>query len=70
LTPDLLKQTLGVRTGQIKRFLATPRDGIEEITVVLSKVSSHDINSYVTKLNELDGVNTAKVIDRKRGEQS
>jgi hypothetical protein len=34
--------------------------------VLLSKVSSHDINNYLTKLNELDGVNTAKVIDRKR----
>jgi putative Mg2+ transporter-C (MgtC) family protein len=70
LTPDILKQTLSVRAGQIKRFLATPRDGIEDITVLLSKVSSHDINSYVTKLNELDGVNTVKVIERKRGEQS
>lgn len=29
-----------------------------------------DINTYVTKLNELDWVNAAKVIDRKRGEQS
>jgi putative Mg2+ transporter-C (MgtC) family protein len=70
LTPDILKQTLSVRAAQIKRFLATPRNGIEDITVLLSKVSSHDINSYVTKLNELDGVNTVKVIERKRGEQS
>jgi putative Mg2+ transporter-C (MgtC) family protein len=68
LTPDILKQTLSVRVGQIKRFLATPRDGIDDITVLLSKVSSHDINSYIAKLNELDGVNTVKVIDRKRGE--
>src|SRR5579871_1489041 len=48
LTPDILKQTLGIRAGQIKRFLATPRDGIEDITVLLSKVSSQDIASYRT----------------------
>ena len=70
LTPDILKQTLNVRAGQIKRFLATPRDGIEDITVLLSKVSSHDIKNYVTKLHEIDGVNAVKVINRKRGEQS
>jgi putative Mg2+ transporter-C (MgtC) family protein len=69
LTPEILKQTLNVRSGQIKRFLATPRDSIEDITILLSKVSSHDIRSFVTKLGELDGVNTVKVIDRKRGEQ-
>jgi putative Mg2+ transporter-C (MgtC) family protein len=70
LTPDIVKQTLNVRTGQIKRFLATPRDGLEEVDVLLRKVSSHDIKTFVTKLNEVDGVQSVSVVDRRRGEQS
>jgi putative Mg2+ transporter-C (MgtC) family protein len=70
LTPDVVKQTLNIRTGQIKRFLATPRDGNEEVVVLLSKVSSHDIKTFARKLNEIDGVHSATVVDRQRGEQS
>jgi putative Mg2+ transporter-C (MgtC) family protein len=47
--PEIIKQTLNVRTSQIKRFLATPRDGIEEVVVLLSKVSSLDIKSICCK---------------------
>jgi putative Mg2+ transporter-C (MgtC) family protein len=68
LTPEILKQTLGIRTGQIKRFLTSPNGTREEITVLLTKVSSHDIKSYVEKLNELDGTGTIQVLERKRGE--
>src|ERR1700729_2868449 len=70
VTPEIVKQTLNIRTGQIKRFLTTPRDGIEEVIVLLSKVSSHDIKTFVAKLDELDGVHSVAVIDRRRGEQS
>jgi putative Mg2+ transporter-C (MgtC) family protein len=69
LTPDILKQTLKIRVAQIKRFLATPNDGREEISVFISKVSSHDIKSFVEKLTELDGISSVKVVERKRGEQ-
>lgn len=69
LTPEQLKQALGVRTGQIKRFLVTPNDGGEEITVLLSKVSSQDIKRFVSKLDECDGVTTVTVLDRKKGDQ-
>ena len=67
LTPELLKQTLGIRTGQIKRFLSSPNGSSDEITVLLSKVSSHDIKHFVEKLGELDGVSSVNVTERKRG---
>ena len=67
LTPELLKQTLGIRTAQIKRFLSSPNGSSDEITVLLSKVSSHDIKNFVEKLGELDGVSSVNVTERKRG---
>jgi putative Mg2+ transporter-C (MgtC) family protein len=70
VTPEIVKQTLSIRTGQIKRFLTTPRDGLEEVIVLLSKVSSQDIKGFVAKLNELDGVHSVAVVDRRRGEPS
>ncbi len=69
LTPELLKQALGVRTGQIKRFLVSPNTSGEQVNVLLTKVSSHDIQSFVEKLNEIDGINTVSIIERKRGDQ-
>lgn len=70
LSPEVLKQTLGIRTGQIKRFLASPNGSIDEMTVVLTKVSSHDIKAFVEKLMELDGIEKVDVIERKRGEET
>jgi putative Mg2+ transporter-C (MgtC) family protein len=69
LTPELLKQALGVRTGQIKRFLVSPNAPGEQINVLLTKVSSHDIQSFVEKINELDGISAVSIIERKRGDQ-
>jgi putative Mg2+ transporter-C (MgtC) family protein len=69
LTPELLKQALAIRTGQIKRFLVSPNAAGEQVNVLLTKVSSHDIQSFVEKLNELDGVSTVAIIERKRGDQ-
>jgi putative Mg2+ transporter-C (MgtC) family protein len=68
LNPDQLKHALKVRTGQIKRFLVSPNGEAEEITVLLTKVSSQDIKQFVEKLGELDGVHSVNVADRKRGE--
>jgi putative Mg2+ transporter-C (MgtC) family protein len=70
LTPDIVKQALGIRAAQIKRFLVSPNGSGEEVTILLSKVSSHDIKSYVEKLTELDGTSAVHVVERKRGEQS
>jgi putative Mg2+ transporter-C (MgtC) family protein len=69
LTPDILKATLEIRTGQIKRFLVASNGGNDEITALLSKVSSQDIKNFVQKLTDLDGVNAVQVMERKRGEQ-
>jgi putative Mg2+ transporter-C (MgtC) family protein len=65
VTPEILKQTLGIRNGQIKRFLATPNGSGEEILVPLGKVSSHDIKTF-DKLNALDGASSAQVVERTR----
>ena len=66
LTPELLKEALGLRNGQIKRFLVENRNqqGTDDLSVLLSKVSSHDIATYPDKLKELDGVRVVTVVRR------
>ena len=66
LTPEALKEALGLRTSQIKRFLVENRDqnGTDELSVLLSKVSSQDIAAYPQKLKELDGVRAVYVVRR------
>jgi putative Mg2+ transporter-C (MgtC) family protein len=68
LTPEVLKETLGLRTGQIKRFLVESRNpnGPDELSILLSKVSSQDIASYPDKLKELDGVRAVTVVRRSK----
>jgi putative Mg2+ transporter-C (MgtC) family protein len=66
LTPDLLRETLGLRTGQVKRFIVEARNpqGTEELSVLLSKVSSQDIAAFPQKLEELDGIRGVTVAKR------
>jgi putative Mg2+ transporter-C (MgtC) family protein len=66
LTPELLRETLKLRASQVKRFLVETRDpeGIDELSILLSKVSSQDIATYAEKLQELDGVRTVTVVKR------
>src|ERR1700759_3460933 len=66
LTPELLKETLGLRTGQIKRFLVENRNpnGPDDLLILLSKVSSQDIASSPEKLKELDGVRQVNIVRR------
>src|SRR6201992_3423248 len=66
LTPELLKEALGLRTGQIKRFLVESRNqqGTDDLLILLSKVSSQDIASYPEKLKELDGVREVTIVRR------
>src|SRR4051812_8151796 len=58
LTPDLLRETLSLRVGQVKRFLVESRDpqGVDRLAILLAKVSSQDIASFPDKLRDLDGV--------------
>jgi len=66
LTPDLLRETLGLRTGQVKRFLVETRnpEGTEDLMILLSKVSSHDIAIFAQKLKELDGVRDVALVKK------
>ncbi|MFZ0809543.1 MAG: MgtC/SapB family protein, partial [Bradyrhizobium sp.] len=66
LTPELLKEALGLRNGQVKRFLVESRNqqGTDDLSVLLSKVSSHDIATYPEKLKELDGVREVSIVKR------
>jgi putative Mg2+ transporter-C (MgtC) family protein len=66
LTPELLRETLSLRVGQVKRFLVESRDpdGVDQLSILLSKVSSQDIASYPKKLQELDGVREVTIVKR------
>ncbi len=68
LTPEDLRKALGLRPSQVKRFLVENRNAGEgdELLVLLSKVSSHDIASFPEKLKELDSVRDVTVIKKRR----
>jgi putative Mg2+ transporter-C (MgtC) family protein len=68
LTPDLLRKTLGLRAGQVKRFLVENRapQGTDDLVILLSKVSSQDIATFAQKLKDLDGVQDVTVVRRVR----
>jgi hypothetical protein len=48
LTPELLRETLALRVGQVKGFLVENRDpnGMDRLSMLLTKVSSRDIATY------------------------
>ena len=69
LTPENLKAALKVRNGQIKRFLARARDAdVDDLTVILARVSSNDIASFVAKIKTISGVTKVNVESRHSGE--
>ena len=72
LTPELLREALDLRAGQIKRFLVERRnsEGTDDLVVVLSKVSSRDIAGYPEKLKELDGVRQVTVTKKARDQNA
>src|ERR1700691_4090776 len=55
LTPDLIKKTLGVRPGQIKRFVVKPKEGtnIDQVTLILARVASQEAQSIAEKIQAL-----------------
>jgi putative Mg2+ transporter-C (MgtC) family protein len=67
LTPDLVKRTVGVRTGQIKRFGVKPgeEEGIDEVTLILSRVASQDAQIVAEKLQSLSNVNQVSIVTRR-----
>jgi putative Mg2+ transporter-C (MgtC) family protein len=69
LTPELLKETLAIRNGQIKRFLAKARDTeIDDLIVILTKMSSKDIALLVPKIRAMNGVTDVAIVSRGSGE--
>ncbi len=70
LSPENLRQTLGIRTGRIKRFHASARNTkVDDVTVVLSKTSSSEVDSFVTKIGRLTGVKKVKILSRSDEDQ-
>jgi putative Mg2+ transporter-C (MgtC) family protein len=69
LTPEILKDALKVRNGQIKRFLASARDAdVDDLTVILARVSSNDIAAFIAKIKTISGVTNVSVASRDSGE--
>jgi hypothetical protein len=65
LTPEILKAELKVRNGQIKRFQARARDAVaDDLTVILARVSSNDIASFIPKIRSISGVTQVTVASR------
>lgn len=58
LSPEALREALGLRPAQVKRYLVNSRnaDGVDEVVALITKVSSHDMATFPEKLKELDGV--------------
>jgi putative Mg2+ transporter-C (MgtC) family protein len=63
LTPELLRDALSLRIGQVKRFLVEQRepDGVDRLAILLTKVSQQDIASFPKRLQEVDGVRSVSV---------
>src|SRR6202162_5065262 len=68
LTPEVLREALGLRAGQIKRFLVESRNpqGTDDLVILLSKVSSQDIATFPEKLKELDGVREVTIMKKSK----
>lgn len=66
VTPENLKAALKVRSGRIKRFLVrADEDGShDDITIVLARVSSVEIDAYLTKVRAMPGVTAAEIAAR------
>lgn len=64
LTPDIVRETLSLRIGQVKRFLLESRDsdGVGHLSILLTKVSAQDMGSFPEKLTELDGVRQVTIV--------
>jgi putative Mg2+ transporter-C (MgtC) family protein len=68
LTPELIREALGLRAGQIKRFLVESRNpqGADNLVILLSKVSSQEIATFPEKLKELDGVREVTIMKKSK----
>ena len=61
LTPEVLKRTLELRKGQVKRFIAQPtRKGEDSIHALISQISPQDVEGLGEKLTSLSFVREVK----------
>jgi len=67
LTPERLQSALDLRVSQIKRFLVQNRnpDGSDDLLILLSKVSLHDVATYPERLTELDVVREVTILKKR-----
>jgi putative Mg2+ transporter-C (MgtC) family protein len=63
LTPDMLKKTLALRNGQVKRFIAqsSKKKADETVHAIINQVSSSSIASFAATLEALPFVRSVRV---------
>jgi hypothetical protein len=72
LTPEIVKSTLNLRNAQIERFLVNTREAssIDDVTIVLGRVSSNEIAAFILKLKNIVGVTDVNVVSRDVGPET
>lgn len=69
ITADILRQVLGLRASQIKRFVVESYDPTT-LLVEVNKVSAEDIRIFSEKLADIDGVRKVDVIKGRLADES
>ena len=72
LTAEIVKSTLNLRNAQIERFLVNTREAssIDDVTIVLGRVSSNEIAAFILKLKNIAGVTDVNVVSRDVGRET
>jgi len=65
LTPELIRRTLAIRPGQVKRFIVGRRDTqTDTVNVLLARMSPQQMAASTTKLKDLAGVEEVAITAR------
>lgn len=62
LTPDILKETLGIRSAQIKRFVSDGAGPVEHVEIAVVRILAADIPRFAESLEAIKGVRSARVV--------
>lgn len=68
ITADIVRQALGLRASQIKRFVVESYDP-GRLLVEVNKVSAEDIRTFSEKLTDIDGVRKVDVIKGRKAHE-
>jgi putative Mg2+ transporter-C (MgtC) family protein len=63
ITADMVRQSLGLRASQIKRFIIESYDP-DVLAVQINKVSAEEIRTFADKLTEIEGVRNVEMLKR------